>query len=138
MIAEFMGERFEHKWLMQLSLFPKKKNEVPDRDLPLSLTLALHLALPAAILASAPSPLLLGEERGARRHPPSAPSTSTPALASAPSPPHLRLPRLPHRPRDLHPPRRPPLCRHQETGSMESTFETVDEWVPPVSTIAAP
>merc|ERR1711957_596997 len=44
-IAEFMGERFEHKWLMQLSLFPKKKNE--------------------------------------------------------------------------------------ETGSMESTFETVDEWVPP-------
>ena len=45
-IAEFMGERFEHKWLMQLSLFPKKKNE--------------------------------------------------------------------------------------ETGSMESTFETVDEWVPPV------
>ena len=22
-----MGERFEHKWLMQLSLFPKKKNE---------------------------------------------------------------------------------------------------------------
>merc|ERR1711956_113031 len=40
-----MGERFEHKWLMQLSLFPKKKNE--------------------------------------------------------------------------------------ETGSMESTFETVDEWVPP-------
>ena len=47
MIAEFMGERFEHKWLMQLSLFPKKKNE--------------------------------------------------------------------------------------ETGNMESTFETVDEWVPPVS-----
>lgn len=22
-----MGERFENKWLMQLSLFPKKKNE---------------------------------------------------------------------------------------------------------------
>ena len=44
-----MGERFEHKWLMQLSLFPKKKNE--------------------------------------------------------------------------------------ETGSMESTFETVDEWVPPVRSI---
>ena len=44
-----MGERFEHKWLMQLSLFPKKKNE--------------------------------------------------------------------------------------ETGGMESTFETVDEWVPPVRVV---
>ena len=27
MIADFMGDRFENKWLMQLSLFPKKKNE---------------------------------------------------------------------------------------------------------------
>jgi len=26
-IADVMGERFENKWLMQLSLFPKKKNE---------------------------------------------------------------------------------------------------------------
>ena len=26
-ISDFMGERFEHYWLMQLSLFPKKKNE---------------------------------------------------------------------------------------------------------------
>tara|TARA_B110001452_G_scaffold51428_1_gene39282 strand:- start:1339 stop:1932 length:594 start_codon:yes stop_codon:yes gene_type:complete len=26
-IADFMGDRFENKWLMQLSLFPKKKNE---------------------------------------------------------------------------------------------------------------
>ena len=27
LIADVMGERFENKWLMQLSLFPKKKNE---------------------------------------------------------------------------------------------------------------
>ena len=26
-IADVMGPRFEGKWLMQLSLFPKKKNE---------------------------------------------------------------------------------------------------------------
>jgi len=26
-IADFMGDRFENKWLMQLSLFPKSKNE---------------------------------------------------------------------------------------------------------------
>eukprot|EP00308_Calcidiscus_leptoporus_P023851 CAMPEP_0119398044 /NCGR_PEP_ID=MMETSP1334-20130426/140643_1 /TAXON_ID=127549 /ORGANISM="Calcidiscus leptoporus, Strain RCC1130" /LENGTH=153 /DNA_ID=CAMNT_0007421895 /DNA_START=48 /DNA_END=509 /DNA_ORIENTATION=+ len=26
-ISDFMGDRFENKWLMQLSLFPKKKNE---------------------------------------------------------------------------------------------------------------
>ena len=26
-ISDFMGERFERYWLMQLSLFPKKKNE---------------------------------------------------------------------------------------------------------------
>eukprot|EP00962_Isochrysis_galbana_P045286 scaffold17782_cov113-Isochrysis_galbana.AAC.6 len=27
LIADVMGERFEKKWLMQLSLFPKKKSE---------------------------------------------------------------------------------------------------------------
>ena len=26
-VSEVMGERFDNKWLMQLSLFPKKKNE---------------------------------------------------------------------------------------------------------------
>ena len=26
-ISDFMGERFENKWLMQLSLFPRAKNE---------------------------------------------------------------------------------------------------------------
>ena len=26
-ISDIMGDRFENKWLMQLSLFPKKKNE---------------------------------------------------------------------------------------------------------------
>ena len=26
-ISDVMGDRFENKWLMQLSLFPKKKNE---------------------------------------------------------------------------------------------------------------
>lgn len=95
LIADVMGERFEKKWLMQLSLFPKKKSE------------STGARARRRYLHQYPTPPL--------------PIPSRPPLGAAP--PADARQRSGHSHTTLHPAR--------AAGQWESTFETIDEWVPP-------